>query len=169
MRFTPPGPGGCHHRLECILNNDPISTQKVDLFGQGAWPSIEATCGGWDEAAAAWAGDDGSRSSSVATSSAQDERCVVYMRPTCVGIISSGVIKVRACGKRTGAAIVNKYPIAARRDRFRVDIQGHSCFLVSFLVSGAVGLSQGVRLKQSKSSCSRSGLRVRANRIPRSE
>eukprot|EP00752_Nemacystus_decipiens_P004480 g4092.t1 len=96
VRFTPPGPGGCHHRLECVLNNDPGSTQQVDLFGQGALPAIEATCGGWDEAAAAaWGGDDGSRSSSLATL-AQDERSVVYMRPTCVGIVSSGVIKVRS-------------------------------------------------------------------------
>lgn len=117
VRFTPPGPGGCHHRLECILNNDPGSTQQVDLFGQGAWPAIEATCGGWNEAAAAaWGGDDGSRSSSSATI-AQDERSVVYMRPTCVGIVSSGVIKVRACCNGTGAAIQVRH--AVRRDRSR--------------------------------------------------
>ena len=103
VRFTPPGPGGCHHRLECVLNNDPSSTQQVDLFGQGAWPAIEATCGGWDEAAAASGRDDGSSSTSLATLT-QDERSVVYMRPTCVGIVSSGVIKVRACANRTGGA-----------------------------------------------------------------
>lgn len=98
LRFTPPGPGGYHHRLECVLNNDPGSTQQVDLFGQGAWPAIEATCDGWEATAT---GDDRSRSSSLATSSTQadklnkDERSIVYMRPTCVGIVSSGVVKVR--------------------------------------------------------------------------
>lgn len=120
-RFTPPGPGGYHHRLECVLNNNPGSTQEVDLFGQGAWPAIEATCGGWDEAAAAaaWGGDDGSGSSSLATSNAQDERSVVYMRPTCVGIVSSGVVKVHTRVWRSHHCCLKHIRHGVQRSRFR--------------------------------------------------
>ncbi|CAM9831384.1 unnamed protein product, partial [Ectocarpus sp. 12 AP-2014] len=104
VRFTPPGPGGCHHRLQCVLNNDPGSTEQADLFGQGAWPAVEVTSGGGGEA-----GDDEQARSlpagSVGASSDssirvrerldKDEGSVVYMRPTCVGIVSSGVVKVK--------------------------------------------------------------------------
>ncbi|CAM9235398.1 unnamed protein product, partial [Hapterophycus canaliculatus] len=119
VRFTPPGPGGHHHLLECVLNNDPGSKQQAHLLGQGAWPAIEATGGedwGGDTAAARGAidharyleapaaagsgGSVGSISSSGYGSSFREalggDHSVIYMRPTCVGIVSSGVIKVRS-------------------------------------------------------------------------
>lgn len=102
MRFTPPGPGGCRHRLECVLNNDPGSTEQVDLFGQGAWPTVEVTPGGGgkavddEQARSLAAGSVGASSgSSIRVRERLDrDESVVYMRPTCVGIVSSGVVKV---------------------------------------------------------------------------
>ena len=103
VRFTPPGPGGCHHRLECVLNNDPGSTEQTDLFGQGAWPAVEVTsCGGGEagddeQARSLAAGSVGASSGSsirVRERLDRDEGSVVYMRPTCVGIVSSGMVKV---------------------------------------------------------------------------
>ncbi|CAN0346344.1 unnamed protein product [Ectocarpus sp. 6 AP-2014] len=104
VRFTPPGPGGCHHRLECVLNNDPGSTEQADLFGQGAWPAVEVTSGGGGEpgndeqARSLAAGSVGASSGSsirVRERLDRDEGSVVYMRPTCVGIVSSGIVKVK--------------------------------------------------------------------------
>lgn len=123
VRYTPPGPGGHHHLLECVLNNDPGSKQQAHLLGQGAWPAIEvAGGGGWGEepaaavgdinasrsqeagtAAVAMAGGSGrsvgsisssGRASSIREASGRDGHSVIYMRPTCVGIVSSGVVKV---------------------------------------------------------------------------
>ncbi|CAM9105839.1 unnamed protein product, partial [Scytosiphon promiscuus] len=111
VRFTPPGPGGHHHLLECVLNNDPGSKQQAHLLGQGAWPAIEVTAGGGrsDEMTVAVGGIDRVRSQEVAgavaadlgsadsirEASGGDGRSVIYMRPTCVGIVSSGVVKVK--------------------------------------------------------------------------
>ncbi|CAB1120455.1 unnamed protein product [Ectocarpus sp. CCAP 1310/34] len=105
VRFTPPGPGGYHHRLQCVLNNDPGSTEEADLFGQGAWPAVQVTSGGGGEAgdgeparslAAGSVGASSGSSIRIRERLDKDKGSVVYMRPTCVGIVSSGVVKVNS-------------------------------------------------------------------------
>lgn len=94
MRFTPPGFGERRHRLVCVLNNDPGSTQEADLLGQGAVPAIEVSGGGRE------GGDERSlfRADSVGSSAEGElergKRATIYMRPTCVGIVSSGSFQV---------------------------------------------------------------------------
>lgn len=81
-----------------MLNNDPGSTQEAELFGQGELPAIRVNCEGWDR------GDGSSfsvgRSSGLGSEGGLERngRAVVYLRPTCVGIVSPGVIKVTSFG-----------------------------------------------------------------------
>lgn len=94
MRFTPLGFGERRHRLVCVLNNDPGSTQEADLVGQGAVPTIQVSGGGREGS------DEGSLSQADSFgSSAEGElergkRAMIFMRPTCVGIVSSGTFQV---------------------------------------------------------------------------
>ncbi|CAM9110417.1 unnamed protein product [Laminaria digitata] len=89
VRFTPPGLGERRHRLVCVLNNDPGSSQEADLLGQGAVPAIQVSGGGRE------GGDDRSLSqvdsfgSSLEGELERGKRAVIFMRPTCVGIVSS--------------------------------------------------------------------------------
>lgn len=97
VRFTPPGFGGRRHRLVCVLNNDPGSTQEAELLGQGAVPGIEATSDGWEGDSDRALSLGGSLGSGSEAEMERDARRVVYMRPTCVGIVASGTFKVQQC------------------------------------------------------------------------
>ena len=96
VRFTPPGFGERRHRLVCVLNNDPGSTQEAELLGQGAVPAIRVSGGGRED------GDERSLSqvdsfgSSAEGELERGKRATIYMRPTCVGIASSGSVQVKS-------------------------------------------------------------------------
>ena len=90
VRFTPSGTGAHRHRLKCVLNNDPGSTHEAELIGQGAVPAIQMLCTDKE-----YRGGCLSTSEASSSSPADMERDVVYLRPTCVGIVYSGTLKVR--------------------------------------------------------------------------
>lgn len=96
LRFTPPGPGNYRHTIECALNNDPGGTQTVELFGQGAVPTVRAICvgsEGSDGGAMIEMGESSNWGSEIGAD--WDGRPTMYMRPTCVGLVSSGNVKAR--------------------------------------------------------------------------
>lgn len=91
MRFTPSAPGRCRFLLTCVLNNETGSTLEAELFGQGAVPAIEAVCGEVDERGRALLPLSGQASEEELEN---DGVVSVYLRPTCVGIVSSDTVQV---------------------------------------------------------------------------
>ncbi|CAN0227399.1 unnamed protein product [Discosporangium mesarthrocarpum] len=84
VAFSPPKAGLYRHRLVCILNNNNHTTQEVDLFGQGAAPSLSAGGPSFPHQIL-----DG-----VEDPIKVEGEATVYLKPTCVGIVSSGTINV---------------------------------------------------------------------------
>lgn len=93
VRFTPSEVGKHEHSLVCVLNNDPGATQKADLFGQGALPALKAVCGGTSGGHAAFVPTE--RTALTVRNGGTETGATLYLKPTCVGVISAGTVHVR--------------------------------------------------------------------------